>query len=185
MIRPSSSELGTQFFKPFLVTLLTFPQRHEITGIPKTVLRNLEVAAMGVLEYNLRVSGNEWHMWLGHLTSWHSSLGNDPLMAIDASHLSHALITTSLKDVVRASTRSVVRGTPEPTFLQLQLSRMTPEGRSSATSPTTSDNSTFSMSRPSHPPPQQGLSSSQSRTMFTAPAHMKPWLGVRPAVSTF
>ena len=146
-------------------------------------MRNLEVAAMGVLEYNLRVSENEWHMWLGHLTSWHSSLGNDPLMAIDASPLSHALITTSLKDVVRASTRSVVRGTPEPSFLQLQLSRMTPQGRS-ATSPTVSDISAFSIPRPSHPL-TQGLSSSQSRTTFTAPAHMKPWFGVRPAVSTF
>jgi hypothetical protein len=156
---------------------------HEITGIPRAVLRNLEVAAMGVLEYNLRVSENDWHMWLGHLTSWHSSLGKDPFMPIDASPLSHALITTSLKDVVRASTRSVVRGTPEPNFLQLQLSRMTDDGRCSATSSTASVNSTFSKSIPSHPP-TQGLSSSHGRTTFTAPAHMKPWL-VRPAVSSF
>ncbi|KAF8506029.1 hypothetical protein F5888DRAFT_495776 [Russula emetica] len=157
---------------------------HEITGIPKAVLRNLELTAMGVLEYNLRVSGNEWHMWLGHLISWHTSLGNDPLMVIDASPLSHALITTSLKDVVRASSSSAVRGTPEPSFLQLQLSRMTSEGRGSATPSITSDHSTFSKSIPSHPP-TQGLSSSQSRPTFTAPAHIKPWFGVRPAVSSF
>jgi len=147
-------------------------------------LRNLEVAAMGVLEYNLRVSGNEWHMWLGHLTSWHSSLGNDPLMAIDASPLSHALITTSLKDVVRASSRLVVRGTPEPSFLQLHLSQMPSEGRGSISPSTASNHSTFSMSIPSHPL-TQGLSSSQTKATFTAPAHIKPWLGVRPAVSSF
>src|SRR6266852_1708005 len=139
---------------------------------------------MGVLEYNLRVSGNEWHMWLGHLISWHSSLGNDPLMVIDASPLSHALITTSLKDVVRASSNSVIRGTPEPSFLQLQLSRMTSEGTGSATPPTTSDHSMFSKLIPSLPL-TQGLSSSQSRPTFTATAHIKPWLGVRPAVSSF
>lgn len=159
---------------------------HEITGIPKAVLRNLEVTAMGVLEYNLRVSGNEWHMWLGHLISWHTSLGNDPLMAIDPSPLSYALITTSLKDVVRASSSSAVRGTPEPSFLQLQLSRMTSEGRRSATLSTSSDHSTstFSKSIPSHPF-TQGLSSFQSKPTFAAPAHIKPWLGVRPAVSSF
>ncbi|KAH9973021.1 hypothetical protein BGW80DRAFT_280991 [Lactifluus volemus] len=159
---------------------------HEITGIPKVVLRNLEVAAMGVLEYNLRVSGNEWQMWLGHLTSWHSSLGNDPSMTINISPLSHALIRTSLKDVVRASSRSELRGTPEPGFLELQLSRMTDQGGWSATPSTTSKNSTlsFSMSLPSHPL-TQGVSSSQSRSTFSAPAYLKPWPGVRPAITSF
>ncbi|KAI0248679.1 hypothetical protein BJV78DRAFT_774081 [Lactifluus subvellereus] len=159
---------------------------HEITGIPKVVLRNLEVAAMGVLEYNLRVSGNEWQMWLGHLISWHSSLGSDPSMTTDISPLFHALITTSLKDVVRASSRSELRGTPEPAFLELQLSRVTDEGGWPATPSTTSKNSTLSlpMSLPPHPL-TQGLSSSQSRTTFSAPAHLKPWPGVRPAVTSF
>jgi len=158
---------------------------HEITGIPKPVLRNLEVAAMGVLEYNLRVSGNEWQMWLGHLTSWHASLGNDPMMAIDASPLSHAIITTSLKDVVRASSRSELRGTPEPSFLGLQFSRMTVEGGWSAAHSTTSDNSTVPLlSVPSHPP-TQGMSSFQNRTAFAAPTHIKPWPGMRPAITTF
>ena len=158
--------------------------RHDITGIPKAVLRNLELAAMGVLEYNLRVSGNEWQMWLGHLTSWHSSLGSDPLMTNDTSPFSHALITTSLRDVVRASSRSELRGaTPEPSFLELQLSRMSDEQKWSATpSPTSNDRSfPFSMSLPSHPLPPGPLSS-QQRTSFTAPAHMKPW---RPTVSSF
>ena len=161
------------------------PLRHEITGIPKTILRNLEIAAMGVLDYNLRVSANEWQMWLGHLTSWHSSLGNDPLMAINASPLFHAIITTSLKDVIRASSRSELRGTPEPNFLALRLSRMTDRGRLSPTPSTTSNNSSFafSMSIPSHPL-GQGLSSSQNRITLTAPAH-KPWPGIRPAVSLF
>lgn len=156
---------------------------HEITGIPKTVLRNLEVAAMGVLEYNLRVSGNEWQMWLGHLTSWHSSLGSDPLVAADTSPFSHALITTSLKDVVRASSRSELRGTPLPTFLELQLSRMTDEQKWSA-SPSAASNDRalpFSMSLPSHPLPPSALSS-QQRTTFATPAHMKPW---RPTASSF
>ena len=163
--------------------------RHEITGIPKVVLRNLEVAAMGVLEYNLRVSGNEWQMWLGHLTSWHSSLGIDPLMTIDTSPFSHALITTSLEDVVRASSsRSELRGTPEPSFLELQLSRMSDERKWSAPatpSATSNDRSfPFSMSLPSHPLPPGSLSS-QQRTTFSAPGHMKPWPGVRPSVSSF
>ena len=159
--------------------------RHEITGIPKGVLRNLEVAAMGVLEYNLRVSGNEWQMWLGHLTSWHSSLGIDPLMTTDISPFSHALITTSLKDVVRASTRSELRGTPEPCFLELQLSRVADERKWSAPatpSAASSDRSfPFSMSLPSRPLPPGPLSS-QQRTTFSVPAHMKPW---RPTVSSF
>lgn len=161
--------------------------RHEITGIPKVVLRNLEVAAMGVLEYNLRVSGNEWQMWLGHLTSWHSALGTDPLMTIDTSPFSHALIATSLKDVVRASSRSELRViTPEPSFLELQLSRMSDERKWSATpSATPNDRSfPFSMSLPSHPLPPAPLSSHQ-RTSFAAPVHMKPWPGVRPTVSSF
>ncbi|KAH9960479.1 hypothetical protein BC827DRAFT_1268182 [Russula dissimulans] len=158
---------------------------HEITGIPKPVLRNLEVAAMGVLEYNLRISGNEWQMWLGHLTSWHASLGNDPIMAIDASPLSHAIITTSLKDVVRASSRSQLRGTPEPSFLELQLSRITDEGGWTTPHSTISDNSTNpSLPMPSHPP-TQALSSSQNRTVFAAPTHLKPWPGMRPAITTF
>jgi len=161
---------------------VNIPSRHEITGIPKPVLRNLEVAAMGVLEYNLRVSGNEWQMWLGHLTSWHASLGNDP---IDASPLSHAIITTSLKDVVRASSRSERRGTPEPNFLELQLSRMTCEGGWPAARSTVSDNSTVPvLPMPSHPP-TQGLSSFQNRTTFAAPTHVKPWPGMRPAITTF
>ncbi|KAI0306910.1 hypothetical protein B0F90DRAFT_492790 [Multifurca ochricompacta] len=160
--------------------------RHDITGIPKAVLRNLEVAAMGVLEYNLRVSGNEWQMWLGHLTSWHSSLGNDPLMTIDTSPLSHALITTSLKDVVRASSRSGIRGTPEPSFLELQLSRITDEGNCLATSSASPNNPTFSFSMPlSSQPLTQGFSSSQERSTFTVPGYMKPWPGVRPTVSSF
>lgn len=159
---------------------------HEITGIPKVVLRNLEVAAMGVLEYNLRVSGNEWQMWLGHLTSWHSSLGSDPLMTIDTSPFSHALITTSLKDVVRASSRLELRGTPEPIFLELQLSRMSDERKWSASLSTTFNDRSFpfSMSLSSHPVPPGPLSS-QQRTTFSAPAHMKPWPGVRPTVSSF
>jgi len=163
------------------------PLRHEITGIPKTVLRDLEVTAMGVLEYNLRVSGNEWQMWLGHLTSWHASLGTDPLIAISASPLSHAIITTSLKDVVRASLRSELRGTPEPNFLQLQLSRMADQRGLSSPAPSTTSNSSmfsFSMSIPSHPLAQT-LSSSHNRITTTAPAHMKPWSALRPAVSTF
>jgi hypothetical protein len=157
--------------------------RHEITGIPKAVLRNLEVAAMGVLEYNLRVSGNEWQMWLGHLTSWHSSLGSDPTMAIDTSPFSHALIATSLKDVVRASSRSELCGTPEPSFLELQLSRMSDEQKWLATPSATSNDRSFpsSLSLPSHPLPP-GPRSSQQRTTFSAPAHMKPW---RPTVSSF
>ncbi|KAH8982389.1 hypothetical protein EDB92DRAFT_121274 [Lactarius akahatsu] len=159
---------------------------HEITGIPKVVLRNLEVAAMGVLEYNLRVSGNEWQMWLGHLTSWHSALGTDPLMTIDTPPFSHALITTSLKDVVRASSRSEIRGTPEPSFLELQISRMTDERKWSATPSATSNDRSFpfSMSLPSHPLPP-GPVPSQQRTTFSAPGHMKPWPGVRPTVSSF
>ncbi|KAI9508662.1 hypothetical protein F5148DRAFT_865260 [Russula earlei] len=158
---------------------------HEITGIPKPILRNLEVAAMGVLEYNLRVSGNEWQMWLGHLTSWHSSLANDPIMIIDGSPLSYAIITTSLKDVVRASSRSELRGTPEPNFLELRLSLMTRERRSPITHSTTSDRSTVPLlPLPSHSL-TQSLSSSQNRTAFTAPAHLKPWPGVRPAVWSF
>ncbi|KAF8270986.1 hypothetical protein EI94DRAFT_1721651 [Lactarius quietus] len=159
---------------------------HDITGIPKTVLRNLEVAAMGVLEYNLRVSGNEWQMWLGHLTSWNSSLGIDPFMTIDTSPFSHAIITTSLKDVVRASSRSELRGTPEPNFLELQLSRMSDEQKWSATPSATSNDRSFpfSTSFPSHPLPPGPLSS-QQRTTFTAPAHMKAWPGVKPAFSSF
>ena len=160
--------------------------RHEITGIPKAVLRNLEVAAMGVLEYNLRVSGNEWQMWLGHLTSWHSSLGSDPLVAVDTSPFSHALIATSLKDVVRASSHSELRGTPEPSFLELQLSRITDEQKWSASPSATSNDRSlpFSMTLPSHPLPPSAHST-QQRTTFSAPAHMKPWPGVRPTVSSF
>jgi hypothetical protein len=165
--------------------LMNYVLRHEITGIPKVVLRNLEVAAMGVLEYNLRVSGNEWQMWMGHLTSWHSSLGSDPLITIDTSPFSHALITTSLKDVVRASARSELRGIPEPCFLELQLSRMSDEQKWSApATPLATSNFPFSMSLPSHPLPPGPLSS-QQRTTFSAPAHMKPWPGVRPTVSSF
>jgi hypothetical protein len=184
MIRRSSSEPGTHLSAHLV--LYNNLLRHEITGIPKVVLRNLEVAAMGVLEYNLRVSGNEWQMWLGHLTSWHSSLGNDPSMTINISPLSHALIRTSLKDVVKASSRSELRGTPEPGFLELQLSRMTDQGDWSATPSTTSKNSTlsFSMSLPSHPL-ARGVSSSQSRSTFSAPAYLKPWPGVRPAITSF
>ena len=156
--------------------------RHEITGIPKSVLRNLEVAAMGVLEYNLRISGNEWQMWLGHLTSWHSSLGSDPTMAIDTSPFSHTLIATSLRDVVRASSRSE-SGTPEPSFLELQLSRMSDEQKWLAAPSATSNDRSFpsSLSLPSHPLPPGPLSS-QQRTTFSAPAHMKPW---RPTASSF
>ena len=171
-----------------LLTLVFYNNllRHEITGIPKVVLRNLEAAAMGVLEYNLRVSGNEWQMWLGHLTSWHTSLGSDPSMTTDISPLSHALITTSLKDVVRASSRSEHRGTPEPAFLELQLSRVTDEGGWPTPPSNISKNSRLSssMSFPSHPL-THGLSSSQSRSTFSAPAHLKPWPGVRPAVTSF
>ncbi|KAI0265112.1 hypothetical protein BC834DRAFT_195519 [Gloeopeniophorella convolvens] len=160
---------------------------HEITGIPKGVLRNLEAGAMGVLEYNLRVSANEWQMWLGHLSSWHSSLGSDPSMTVDAASLPHAIISSSLKDVVRASSSLESRGTPEPNFLALHFSHMNDLPGSAA--PSITSNNPMAPLAPSVPPRPlaHGLPASHARTAFSAPAYMKPWPGQRSAfaVSSF
>ena len=100
------------------LSLMADYDRHVTSGVSVSTLNGLEKSALGILDYELHITSNEWQQWLGHLRHWHNCL--TPLQPVGVFRTSpYSSVSRAIDEVIEASHPGCdARGAASPQFLK-------------------------------------------------------------------